>query len=607
VIKRRLYQVLVLFLWPAILAAQDDVIIKIGLDRDTISINEEARLKVSITGTKQQGQPDLELPNLTMFNIYSQGTSTSISYVNGAMTASYTYQYILRPQRTGTFPIKPVSLVIDRRRYVSNELILTVVGGGASSRAPGQTQSAKPTAAPTEAQSGDIFLRAEVNKKTAYVNEQITLTVKFYHAVQLLSQPEYTAPQTTDFWTNIIEAQKSYYEIIGNQRYKVEEITTALFPTRSGDLNIGSAMVNVMIPQKRAARRDDPFSMFDNIFAQGEQKPVRSRPITLNILPLPANNKPSDFGGTVGNYTISATADKTTADVNQPVTVTYKISGTGNIKTIAEPNIGDSQDFRVYRASSDEKISTINGLLGGTKIFEETFIPKRAGKLIIPGVKLDFFDPGSKKYRMIMTDTIELAVRPAEAGEYVDAPLSQVPGRVVESNAKDILYIKAVAGELKGKETLIIFTPFYMILNAIPVFLLAAVIINNRRRRKLRSDIGYARSRAAKKLARKHLSSAGRLAQANQTAAFYAEVRRAIFSYVADKLNISQHGLTGDRLLEIFGESNIDTNIMEGTRELLRRADFAQYSSSQAPQEQINESLRLAEELLMKLEEAKIG
>jgi hypothetical protein len=604
---RRLGLIIVLFLISTTAFAQDDVNIRISLDRDTISINEEARLTVSVTGTKQSRQPDLELPNLSMFNIYSQGTSTNISYVNGVMSSSYSIQYLLQPQRAGTFPIKPVSLVIDRKRYVSNELVLTVVDRGSQSGQSRQSQGTKSTGTPSEAQSGDIFLKAEVDKKTAYVNEQITLTVKFYHAVQLLSQPEYTAPQTTDFWTNIIEAQKSYYEIIGNTRYKVEEITTALFPTRSGDLTIGQAMVNVMIPQKRGARRDDPFSMFDNFFTQGEPKAVRSRAITLNILPLPATGKPSDFSGTVGNYSIASSPDKTTVEVNQPVTVTYKINGTGNIKTIAEPNIGDLQDFRVYRATSDEKITTLNGLLGGTKIFEETFIPKRAGKLTIPAVKLDFFDPGGKKYRSLQTEPIELTVNPAQAGEYADAPLSQVPGRVVESNAKDILYIKADHGEFKGKVKPIIFSTSYMVLNGLPVLLLAAIIVQDRRRRKLKSDIGYARSRAAKKLARKHLSAAGRLAQSNQTAAFYAEVRRAIFSYVADKLNISAHGLTGDRLLEIFTEANIDSNIIERARELLKRADFAQYSSAPAPQEQINESLILAEELLMKLQEAKIG
>jgi len=593
--------ILSLLLLPMAAAAQDDITIQISLDRDTINIGEQASLTVTVSGS-QRNLPAPELPNLSMFNVYSQGTSTNISIVNGRMETSYSYRYLLQPKRQGSFPIRPVSLVFNQKRYTSNELAVTIIESGVST-----PPTLKQEATSQEGEGRDLFLTAEVNKKTAYVNEQITLTLKFFYGVQLYSQPEYNAPQTTDFWTDVLDAQKSYYQIVNGRRYQVIEISSALFPTRSGELTIGPAMVSAMVVVKKAPRRNDPFSMFDDFISQGESRSVRSRPLKINVLPLPENNKPSDFTGTVGDFAITATPDKTDVDMNQPVTVTYKISGTGNIKTIAEPNIGDLQEFRTYRASSDEKISKAGGLVGGTKAFEEVYIPKRAGKLTIPPVKLDFFNPATKKYQSIAAGSIELNVNPAATGDYTDAPLRAVAGRVVESSAKDIRYIKTDPAVLSHRRTVILFAPLYMILNAIPVLLLAAVWIDSLRKAKLNSDVKYARSRAAKKVARKHLSAARKMVDAGMTAPFYAELRRAVFTYVANKLNVSPHGLTGDRLLEILGESGVDEELTAKARELLKQADFAQYSSAEVFPEQIAQSLQAAEDLLIKLEEVRFG
>jgi hypothetical protein len=530
--------------------------------------------------------------------------------------ASLAYNYLLTPRREGTFVIKPAVIVYNQKRYQSNDVTLKVLAAGVTPRRD-QTQQDQP-----DAQGDDdrpIFLTAEINKKRPYVNEQITLSVKFYHAVQLYSQPDYTAPQTTDFWAKIIGPQKSYYEVVNGKRYKVIEINTALFPTRSGELKIGPAMVKATVPSKRRSRRLDPFTVFDDFFVQGEQVTARSKPLSVTVRPLPVEGKPIDFTGTVGNFKISSSADKTSVEVNQPVTVTYKITGTGNIATVAEPAIGDLKDFRIYRASSREDESEVGGIIGGTKIFEEAYIPKRAGKLTIPPVEFSFFDPKSASYKVqttravilnvspATTRAVILNVSPAEEGEYADMPFRPVAGRVVDPNAKDIRFIKTSPGEIGLKKPLVIFRPVYLALNIIPVLVLAAVWVSSRRREKLASDLGYARSRRARKLARKRLAAASKLARSQQAAEFYAEIRLAIFSYIADKLNISPHGLTGDSLLDILKEAGSDEELELWIADLFRKADFAQYSAVEVSLEEVMESLKLAEKILVRLEEISIA
>jgi hypothetical protein len=586
---------------PVFAQSGDDVTIDMSLSQEVINLDGTAYLMITVNSTKQD-LPDPQLPNLSMFDVYSQGTSTNISIVNGAMQRSVTYNYQLRPRRVGTFVIKPAWIAYNHKHYESKEITLQVIGSGQTPPAGTNQQQQKQGTSSEVESSDDIFLTASLDKKTAYVNEQVTLSVKFYSAIQLYSQPDYTQPQTTDFWADMMEPQKTYYQVVNGRRYRVIEINTALFPTRAGDLSIGSAMVTARVPVERRRRRNDPFSVFDDFFGAGEEKTIRSKPLKMNVKPLPSEGKPDNYTGSVGNYKISASADKMSVEVNQPVTVTYKISGTGNIKTIAEPAIRDLNDFRVYRASSSEKVSKVGGVVGGTKVFEEVYIPKRAGKLTIPGVFLNYFNPATKKYQEISTNSIIINVKPAQEGEYADIPITPVAGRVIDTNAKDIRYIKTDPHGLALSSSLILFHPLFLILNGIPVLLLVVVLVGQGRRRKLATDIGYARSRQAKKKARKRLAVARKLTDSGQPDKFYFEIRQALFSYVADKLNVSPHGLTSDRVLEIIAEAGAGETITKEMSDLLKRADFAQYSSANVDKKQIQESLHAAEKIMVELE-----
>ena len=600
-IRKLIFIFIFSFVWSSSFG-QDEVSIDMFISPDTIGLDGQAMLAI-VVKSEHQNLPTPHIPNLSMFDVTPAGTSTNISIVNGAVESSQAYNYILVPKRQGTYNFKPASLVYNRKRYESNEVMLTVLKAGQST--PKSIEKAA-----TDDRTGenrDVFLAAQLDKERVYVNQQVTLTIKFHHAVRLLSQPDYTPPQISDFWSETLEPQRSYTETISGRRYNVIELNTALFPTRSGKLTIGGAMASVQVPDQSGGRSRDPFRMFDSFFDRGVTRTVRSQPLTLEVLPLPAEKKPEDFSGTVGNFTISAVADKTTVEVNQPITVTYKINGTGNIKTVAEPNIEESNDFRVYRASSDEKVSKIQGVVGGTKIFEETYIPKRAGKLVIPGVELNFFDPAARRYKRIASEPITITAKPSELGAYADLPVPNVAGRVIDPNSKDIRYIKTDPGDLEKEQPLILLTPLYLALNGVPLLLLAAVWVTRKRQEKLASDIGYARSRAAKKMARKRLAKARKMAKSAKPGEFYAEIRMAMFSYIADKLNISPHGMTGEQLIDIVSDSGADETTIESIRSLLRNADFAQYSSANIDAAKIQDSLDKAEEVLVKLEGIKFG
>ncbi len=603
-IKRVLFLIagLVIFVNAVPLQARAaDIIVTAQLDRDTIGLDEQATLQVEVSGSVQN-LPSPQLPTLPMFEVYSQGRSSNISIVNGQVSSSVTYRYMLLPTKPGTYVIDNISIVYNNRRYKADPLELTVLNKGVAT-----SRRLEERAVDTQGKTKDYFLEAVVDKKNPYVNEQVTLTLKFYTAVQYYGSPELTEPTTTGFWTEVIGNKPPYYQKINNRTYRVIERKYALFPTQTGELTIGRAAIKFTVAGRRRRARRDPFDVFGDFFGVSQDVTVRSMPITINVKPLPTEGRPADFTGTIGKFKISAKADKRQVEVNQPVTVTIKISGTGNIKSVAEPAIPELEDFRVYRASSNENITKLRDKLGGTKIFEEVFIPRRPGNLKIPALSFNFFDPEQGKYRTVSTRPITLRVTKPEG--YVastEVPYG-APELTIGSKARDIRYIKDNIGKPQPIGQVILFTPLFLVVNGLPIVLLAATVLLRRHREKLAADVGYARSRKAGKMAKRRLAKAKAIADVSHTEEFYAEIHTAVTGYIADKFNVSPYGLTTDKIAELLQQRSVPTSIIDEVRRLLEKCDFARFAPASIGEEDIKQTLALAEEVMVHIEGANLA
>jgi hypothetical protein len=572
--------------------------VAVSLSRDTIGLDEHTILAVEVSG-EDQNLPAPNMPTLPMFEIYSQGRSSNVSIVNGQVTASVTYRFMLLPSKAGTYQIRNIAVVHKNRRYNGNAVDVTVIDAGVA-----PTPELSERATDSKGNNRDYFMEAVVDNTKPFVNEQVTLTLKLHFAVQMYGSPELTEPTTTGFWTEVLGNKAPYYQRINGRNYKVIERKYALFPTQTGKLTIGRAMITATVAGNRRAR--DAFDLF-GMFGRGEQVTIRSRPIEIQVQPLPEKGRPRDFTGTIGRFNVSASANRTEVEVNQPVSVTYRINGVGNIKSVAEPSIPESDDFRVYKASSSENITKLNDKIGGTKIFEEVFMPKKPGTLIIPAITFSFFNPDREKYEVAQTSPIRVTVQKPEG--YVagaDVPYTE-PDMSISARASEIRFIKQDMGDLRPVGQLILFSPIYMVVNALPVALMVGLAVARRRRERLTSDVGYARSRAASRMARKRLSKAKSLATVETTEPFFAELSLALTSYVADKLNISPHGLTSESLADLLRDRSAEEELVTETLRFLQECDFARFAPASVTREGIDQALRSAEEIIVRIEGVRFG
>ncbi|MFH1699942.1 MAG: BatD family protein [Candidatus Zixiibacteriota bacterium] len=604
-VKRRFIYNAILFILTAVFCfatdysfAAEDIKLELSLDRDKIGQEEMSTLSLKVITTKQLDLPEPKLPPMPMFDIFPSGTSSMYNQTNNEVIITLTYNYVLSPKRTGKFPIRSAWLVYDNERYESNELMIEVVGSAEEASGPLGNQSLN-----EDGQNKEVFMTAEVDKTEAYVDEQITLSVKFYRLSRISNpQAQYDAPSVTDFWPIDIPPQKTYNQIINGKEYAVVELRQALFPTKPGKLTIGPARITASIPERQGQRNRDPFSLFDNIFTPTKRVQIKSNSVTINVKPLPAAGKTGEFSGAVGDYRITASVDKSEVEVNEAITLTVKIAGRGNTRSIPEPQFPSLDNFRFEKSSSDLKPANIGNEIGGTKTFEYLLIPKLPGVQTIEPLELTFFDPAAGRYRVVQTSTITFNVKQGELTAGSDIPYNPVADQIIDLHATDIRHIRTENGSLYPIGRVLLTSPYFLCAVALPAMILLGGFVDVRRRQKLQGDIAYARSRRAKRAVRKRLKAAESCLSKHEEE-FFAELSGAVFQYVGDKLNRSEYGLTSESLDALLVENGIAEDVREEIREVLKRADFGRFAGSSIDKTARQVLFDKTEKAILKLED----
>ena len=594
---------IILYLSVVSICYAQDISISANVDKQEIALDDQITLSIVVSGNVSN-IPQPTIPSLDGFTAYSSGRSQNISIINGQITSSVSFTYILVPNEVGEYTLGPFSIDYKNNTYSADAIDIKVLQRSAQPQAPSY---AAPDYRDAER---ELFIETYVDKLRAYVNEQITLTFAFYQAVNLFGNPVYNPASTTGFWTEDMPPQKKYYKIINGVNYLVTEIKTALFATSPGEFTIGSARLEASVedPEKFSSR--SPFDIFDrdafSMFRRGKPVILATDPINVEILPLPEEGKPVDFKGDVGSFDISGTIDKDTVEENQPVTLKLTIKGKGNIKTISSPSFPEIPDIKYYDSASSENISKENYLVQGEKIFEKVVIPKSTGQYAIGPIEYSYFDPTLKRY---IEKRIEpIAINATESEDEIASPatpLLSLPGlskEEVRLLKSDICHIKTNPVNFRERQSFLYKNKIFYLINILPLAFLAFLYIYELHRQKLRTDIGYARSRRARGAASKRLKKARQIMSKDKVKEFYAEIYKTVIEYVADKLNIPHPSITKDLLEEKLKSKGLPGSVIAEIKELFDICDMARFASVKFTKEDMHKTIEQAIDIIAELE-----
>ena len=580
-----------------------EIKITVSVDKTRVEVGSHFRLTVGVQGAFDTDIPQLAIPeNFTL--MYGPSVSTQTTIVNNVVTVFRGFTYGFSPKETGNFELDPVTLEYKGKTYTSNSVKIEVVErtpfeGGIE---PDRDRSKRVDI------NKRIFVELTTDKNEAYIYEQIIESFKLYFQKGLpIDDLDYVAASTKSFLAEKLGEERRYEEVRDGILYNVIDIRTALFPLVTGNIEIPPAKFkcNIIIRQQGYSN-----SIFDEFMGRGGQRyPVErsTESIKLKIKSLPESDKPEDFAGAVGRFTIDVLAKPTKVKVGDPITLSINIRGEGNIQTIGEPvlALGGGNDFKIYPAETNMTITDRGEGIRGEKLFSKVIEPQHENIDVIPAISFSYFDPELEKYKTITHEPVPIVVEHSD----IEIPIrfSLEDGKKVKGQVKiltkDILPIMSDLYSFKDQGLAIYRRPLFLaFIFFTPILVVIVCVYVQRHIELLQTDTSYARKRRALPRAKKRLADARQLVQLGNPSEFYSTLAKTVMEHIADKLDLAPASITSDNISGILESHGVSHDIIKELKQCLESCDYGRFSASQHPKDQMARTLDTAEEFIMYLE-----
>ncbi len=531
----------------------------------TVKSGQPFRIEYTVNAQGAQlGQPDL-----TGLNYYGASTSQSVSIVNGYMTVKYSVYYTVSAPKAGTYKIPPVTAEYNGKTYKSKELVITAQDNPQQNQAQNQGGSQNQQQSQAEEQvsgSGNLFIDVNVNKKEVYVGQHIVLSAGFYSRYNIQEIADTKLPSYNGFWVK---------EISTSSRITLQQKLINGVPYSYGLLH-----KKVLIPQRAGDLVIEPYSI-DFITREGfwdsYKRTGKSTTKTIKVKQLPSP-KPDNFGGAVGSFNISMTADKEEVKLDDPLTIKVTLTGNGNIQLCEAPKVDIPSAFEAFPPKSTENIKTDDNGMSGTRTFNYVAIARQPGEITIPAVKFSYFDLATKSYKTVSTNELTIKI----TGER-DSTATGFTGGVIKSDVEnlgsDIRFIKQ-GFELKSKKFGFFNSFEFWMIILVLALAFTAVILLRLQQIKNNANLAAVKNRKAGRTSRKRLKKAAEYMKQNKKDEFYEEVLNALWGYLGDKLEMPASELTRDNVVEKLGDKGVSMDAVEPFVNTLNDCEFERYAPS---------------------------
>jgi hypothetical protein len=187
------------------------------------------------------------------------------------------------------------------------------------------------------------------------------------------------------------------------ESYRVYEERRAIFPVRSGALEIPVAGLSCSTSEERES--------------------VRVPAARVEVAAVPAASQPNGFSGLVGRVEAVLTATPRELSLGETARISLAVQGPVNVWEVRSPladafSLEDAELFRRPRALARD----VGRQLILRRYFSYDLVPRREGTIRIPEIRIPYFDPESRRFEQVVVPGSELRVTPpparvAEAGQ----------------------------------------------------------------------------------------------------------------------------------------------------------------------------------------------
>lgn len=377
--------------------------LKVSLDKNPLLLGETAVLEL-VADDQVSTQPDFSVLDKD-FIVQGPSLGQQMQIVNGKASRTTSWRLLLKAKQTGTFVIP--AFEIDN--VSSSSIEVEVVQGST----------------PTQAtQDSQLFLQSSIDSTQLYVQQLAYLEVKIFFQGDL-QRGSLSEPKVEGLSIEQLGKDKEGTELVNGERYRTFTRRYRLIPERSGTFVLPGSTLSGEMLDRNSGRYD--------YFAQTKAVSAKANDITLEITAKP-DNFPGDWliADLVSlNEEWSPATDQLTQ--GEPVTRTITLTALD----VAEHQLPDltlnaPDGVKLYKEQPHAKQAERNGTLVSQKVFSMAVVANKAGELVLPEVKLPWWNKKTNSVHYATLPEKRLTVQlnpelPQQSAAPVIVPTTQDP------------------------------------------------------------------------------------------------------------------------------------------------------------------------------------
>jgi hypothetical protein len=278
------------------------------------------------------------------------------------------------------------------------------------------------------------------------------------------------------------------------------------------------------------------------------------------------------FGGpAVGVVKVTAGVDrhKITADEGVQLTVTTKVRG-GRVEATPKVELPPMPGFRVFPPTMDSKSEVTRGQTRGFRHQRWLLRPKKGGQIVIPALRLAYFDPKRGKYRTARTAPIRITVK--------GRPTAQANSRKTGSaTSKKPLALRTVrkAVDLDHQDRPFHLSVWFLFAFFLPPLGLVGLVARDRALEHLGATAGGRSARKAGGVAGAQLAKVPR-----DPKVAYSAIAKVLLEFLEARFEQTFRGLTHGQLGAALEAQGVEADCVRDLVTELENCDFARFAPS---------------------------
>ena len=389
--KRNLILALLCALSLLIGMTQAQAATRAWLDREQVAVGEAVTLNIETD--QASASPDLS-PLMADFALEGQSNSRSVQWVNGKTQARTTYVVTMAPKREGSLVVPALQVGSERSQPVALRV------------------SAAPEPSTANANS-NAYLETEVDDTSPYVQQSVGVTLRLLYSVPLASgQLDLDTPEGASL-QRVGEDVQSVREVDG-KRYNVVERKFLLVPERSGALKI---------PAPRFVGRGAGGWMDDFLGGNSRELRATGTPKSIDVRAQPANApQPWLPLRDLRLRYVAAPQSLRAGEAAELVVEAIALGATqSQMPELSAPVVAGAQVF----AEPPQYDETFVGGTPQVKLTRRfSIVPNAAGALVVPGMKLAWWDVRAGEAKTAALQDLSLDVAEGTGNFSAPAPMA---------------------------------------------------------------------------------------------------------------------------------------------------------------------------------------